>query len=110
MSTTVRPGTLFKPSPRGFLEPIRIGYLLREADQLFAEIVRNLVQHPLGRFLVGKSDQISLRDDFDDDWRTHLNAVTGTDWDAEDRKWMQETLKQCLKLLAPPPEPDEIED
>ena len=54
---------------------------------------------------------ISLRDDFDDDWRTHLNAVTGIDWDAEDRKWMQETLKQCFKLLlAPPPESDEIED
>ena len=53
---------------------------------------------------------ISLRDEFDDDWRTHVTAVIGIDWDAEDRKWLRETLNQCFKLLTPPPESDEIED
>jgi hypothetical protein len=56
---------------------------------------------------------ISLQDNFsgpeDYDWKADLNDVTGVDWQAEDRKWIQEALKQCCKLLAPPDDSDEVE-
>ena len=56
---------------------------------------------------------ISLQDNFsgpeDYDWKADLNATTGVDWGEKDRKWMQEYLKKCFKLLAPPADPGEKE-